>query len=185
MKKLDITSDTLAAIGSFIDDFPTHSEVLGGDLNHDMSVKSDSSILLNNFFKNNNLQLCGKEYSSNVNILNFTYQHASLPHSSYIDYFAVSETILKDIVDFDIIGSGVNLSDHNPISQSYFLSSDRQFGFKRGVGCSDAINTVRKVVDYFANNLGISFSRCRNTSVQKPTCPQKESTLRWGSCELV
>jgi len=36
--------------------------------------------------------------------------------------------------------------------QSYFLSSDRQFGFKRGVGCSDAIYTIRKVVDYFSKN---------------------------------
>jgi len=77
---------------------------------------------------------------------------ASLPHSSYIDYFAVSETILKDIVDFDIIDSGVNLSDYNPIS----LTID----------------------------LGISFSRCGNTSVRKPTCPQKASTLRLDHANL-
>jgi len=117
-----------------------------------MSVKSDSSILINKNFQDNNLQLCGKDYSSNVNILNFTYHHASLPHSSYIDYFAVSESILNDIVDFDIIDSGVNLSDHNLIN----LTID----------------------------LGISFSRCRDTSVRKPPCPQKVSTLRWDHANL-
>jgi len=31
-------------------------------------------------------------------------------------------------------------------------SSERQFGFKKGVGCSNAIYTVRKVVDYFTSN---------------------------------
>jgi len=36
--------------------------------------------------------------------------------------------------------------------EGYLTSSDRQFGFKRGVGCSDALYTLRKVVDIFTNN---------------------------------
>ena len=32
------------------------------------------------------------------------------------------------------------------------VSSDRQFGFKKGVGCQHAIFSIRKVVDYFAMN---------------------------------
>jgi len=36
--------------------------------------------------------------------------------------------------------------------EGYLTSSDRQFGFKRGEGCSDALNTLKKVVDIFTNN---------------------------------
>jgi len=34
--------------------------------------------------------------------------------------------------------------------QSYFLYSNKEFRLKRGVGCNDAIYTMRKVVDFFA-----------------------------------
>ena len=36
--------------------------------------------------------------------------------------------------------------------QRYFITSDRQFGFKKGVGCADAIYAVRSVVDHFTKN---------------------------------
>jgi len=36
--------------------------------------------------------------------------------------------------------------------EGYSTSSDSQFGFKKGVGCSDALYTLRKVVDIFTNN---------------------------------
>jgi len=35
---------------------------------------------------------------------------------------------------------------------SYFVSSDNQFGFKKSVGCSHAIFTVRSVVDHYVSN---------------------------------
>ena len=35
---------------------------------------------------------------------------------------------------------------------SYFNSSERQFGFKKGVGCRDAIFTVKSVVDHYTRN---------------------------------
>src|SRR5688572_19252783 len=31
----------------------------------------------------------------------------------------------------------------------YLVTSDRQFGFKRKVGCSNAIYSLRKTIDYF------------------------------------
>ena len=37
-----------------------------------------------------------------------------------------------------------NFSEH-------FVSSDNQFGFKRNLGCSHAIVSVRSIVDYFVN----------------------------------
>ena len=37
--------------------------------------------------------------------------------------------------------------------KEYLISSDRQFGFKSGVGCIDAIYSVRKTIDYFTENL--------------------------------
>jgi len=35
----------------------------------------------------------------------------------------------------------------------YFVSSDNQFGFKKAVGCSHAIYTVRSVVDHYISNV--------------------------------
>ncbi len=35
---------------------------------------------------------------------------------------------------------------------NYFVSSDNQFGFKKSVGCSHAIYTVRSVVDHYVSN---------------------------------
>ena len=33
--------------------------------------------------------------------------------------------------------------------KDYFASADNQFGFKKGVGCSFAIRTVRNIVDSY------------------------------------
>ena len=35
--------------------------------------------------------------------------------------------------------------------KKYFVTSDRQFGFKRKVGCSNAIYSLRKTVEYFTS----------------------------------
>ena len=35
--------------------------------------------------------------------------------------------------------------------QSFLVSSDNQFGVKKGVGCSFAIRTVRSIVDYYVS----------------------------------
>jgi len=37
--------------------------------------------------------------------------------------------------------------------QSHIVTSDNQFGFKKGVGCSHAIYTVRNSVDYWVSKL--------------------------------
>ena len=34
----------------------------------------------------------------------------------------------------------------------YFISSDKQFGFKKKIGCSHTIYSLRTVVDYFSEN---------------------------------
>lgn len=107
--------NTLSEIDSIIEGFPNHSVILGADLNVDLSKKSRSKDIILRFFDDNDLQLCGNEFSSNINILKYTYHHRSLPFSSYIDYFAISKNIIKDIIDFDIIDSGIDLSDHVPI----------------------------------------------------------------------
>ena len=38
------------------------------------------------------------------------------------------------------------------INESFFKTSDNQFGFKKGVGCTYAISSVRKVVDNYVAN---------------------------------
>ena len=37
-------------------------------------------------------------------------------------------------------------------TQDFFQSSDRQFGFKKGLGCNHAVFSLRKVVDNFTKN---------------------------------
>ena len=37
---------------------------------------------------------------------------------------------------------------------NYFNVNDNQFGFKRGVGCSHAINSVKRVIDYYVSGNG-------------------------------
>ena len=37
---------------------------------------------------------------------------------------------------------------------NYFGVSENQFGFKRGVGCSHAINSVKRVVDFYVSGKG-------------------------------
>ena len=36
--------------------------------------------------------------------------------------------------------------------QTYFGTSERQFGFKKGLGCRDAIYTVKSVITHFTKN---------------------------------
>ena len=38
------------------------------------------------------------------------------------------------------------------IGESYMFSSNHQFGYKKGYGCSHAIYTVRKTIEYFTTN---------------------------------
>jgi hypothetical protein len=43
--------------------------------------------------------------------------------------------------------------------KAYLYSSDRQFGFKKNIGCNHAIFTVRKTIDYFVDN-GSTVNMC-------------------------
>ena len=40
------------------------------------------------------------------------------------------------------------------IFADYFDVADNQFGFKAGIGCSHAISSVRKVIDYYVKGKG-------------------------------
>ena len=46
----------------------------------------------------------------------YTYMHQSLGHKSKIDYFLISRNIVNELIDYHIIESAVNFSDHLPIS---------------------------------------------------------------------
>src|SRR5207245_175590 len=61
------------------------------------------------------LKVCDSKLSKNSNIINYTYLHETLRHSSYIDYFMISNKLIVKVNDFDIIDCAVNLSDHCPI----------------------------------------------------------------------
>jgi len=46
--------------------------------------------------------------------------------------------------------------------QLYIVTSENQFGFKQGVGCSHAIYTVRDIVDYW-----VSRGSCANLKAKQ------------------
>jgi len=41
---------------------------------------------------------------------------------------------------------------------SYFVTSENQFGFKKNLGCRDAIYAVRKVIEHFVPTVQLSMS---------------------------
>lgn len=112
---VDIIIDTLAEIESIIAMFPRHKLICGGDLNVNLAVESRAAKIVNDFMINYDLELCTSVLSSNTNIINYTYHQDTLHQYSYIDYFMVSKSLIRFTVDFDIIDSAINLSDHNPI----------------------------------------------------------------------
>ena len=51
-------------------------------------------------------------------------------------------SVISKVFEYAILGKYCHL----------FLTDSLQFGFQNGVGCSDALFTVKSVVDYFTKN---------------------------------
>ena len=54
--------------------------------------------------------------------MNYTYRHETLNQTSYIDYFMLSESVHSKVLDFDIVDSAINMSDHCQIMIKVNLS---------------------------------------------------------------
>ena len=111
----DAIIDVIAKIEEVIHQFPDHLIICGGDFNANLRQSSLSSDLMNKFICDNNMEICDKLNSKNANIFNYTYFHESLKHFSYIDFFTFSKPLMGQVLDFNIVDSALNMSDHNAI----------------------------------------------------------------------
>jgi len=80
-----------------------------------LSFDAEASLIINKFMRKYNLEAIKSNVSSNVNIVDFTYRHKTLGFQSYIDYFILDKKLICNVLDFNIIDCGSNLSDHNPV----------------------------------------------------------------------
>ena len=96
---------------SWIDNYPDHMLILGGDLNVDIDNVCPISTLVNKFVFDCNLHRCDTLF--NVGSTLSTYYNEALGTESNIDYFLVSD--VSSVLSFSVLDPEANLSDHRPI----------------------------------------------------------------------
>ena len=111
-RSVDIIQALLDEIDTELINFPDHIIILGGDLNVSLKSSATASLLMKEFMSKHILCNVNDSFPDNID---FTYFHESLQHYSYIDYLIISSNVLKSVLDFKILESPINLSDHNPI----------------------------------------------------------------------
>ena len=94
--------------------------ILGGDLN--CNIRIDSLITLS-FASLHNLTVADSKLLATGTII-YTYHHATLDHASYIDFLLVSNSLLTNISDYNLLEHALNLSDHTQICLSLNLPGD-------------------------------------------------------------
>jgi len=114
-----IVQSVLSDISDVISTYPGYTLVFGGDLNNDMTISSKVSKILKQFMTDFKLILCNDVIKPNCD---YTYIHESQQHLSYVDYFLISDDIVGDVIEFQILDDMVNMSDHLPIFMSLRLS---------------------------------------------------------------
>ena len=100
---------------SWIDNYPDHMLILGGDLNVDIDKICPVSTLVNKFIIDCNLHGCDTMF--NVGSTLSTYYNEALGTESNIDYFLVNDSVLS----FSVLDLETNLSDHRPITISCLM----------------------------------------------------------------
>ena len=114
---LDLLDEILHQIESFIVDFPHHNIICGGDLNVCLNANSREATRIRDFITKFNLAICDNSLSVNKDGgLNFTFSNETLGRFSYIDYILISKSQISNAIDFKIIDSAINMSDHNPVA---------------------------------------------------------------------
>lgn len=89
--------------------------IVGGDFNLDFDSHSRSAVIVSDLLRKWSLLPCHKIIKGN---LAYSYCHETLQHYSLIDYFWISDKNVPDLINYKIIESPINLSDHLPISIS-------------------------------------------------------------------
>lgn len=102
-----------AEIESVVALFPDAVLIWGGDFNVTLGIVTRYSNLFEQFIAMYGLVPCNTLLHCDTN---YTYCHDSLLHHSYIDYFLISQSLSENLLTFNILDLGDNLSDHLPIN---------------------------------------------------------------------
>ena len=93
---------------------PSANHILAGDFNFECKDNNIGYNLFKHLISDYSLICCDDMSPSNN--LKYTYCHESLQHFSYIDHFFISNNLKSCINSYCIVDSGLNCSDHLPIS---------------------------------------------------------------------
>ena len=113
--------DLVANLERIVNICPNSSIVIAGDFNFSCKELNAGYNIFKHLVDNYDLIFC--ESLNYIGKINYTYSHTSQANFSWIDHFFISNKLSNDKTTFEIIDSGANLSDHNPISINIVLNN--------------------------------------------------------------
>ena len=108
------SSSIISYIENILTNYADALHLIAGDFNFPCNDGNVGYDLFKDILTDYNLLCCDDKIKNN-DIL-YTYIHESLDQRSWLDHFFVSKDLYDNVLDCSIIDSGVNLSDHLPIS---------------------------------------------------------------------
>jgi len=105
-----ISEELLTDINVQLEAFSDCTYLFGGDFNTDLDSTDPVCQLLNSFMDNLNMRRCDTLFNCNKA---FTYVNDALGNYSCLDYILTTD--LKNMLNYYVIDSGSNLSDHVPV----------------------------------------------------------------------
>ena len=89
--------------------------MFGGDLNTDLRCNSVATNAILGLARQLDLVVCS-DVTKPINNIDYTFHNHSLGHRSWLDWMLVSSSLKSAAIEFNIIETALNLSDHLPIS---------------------------------------------------------------------
>lgn len=174
-----VTLEMLANINEILSDkSPDDVIVIGGDFNINMTKQCDISDLFLQFVNSNNLAMCNRSESCQIN---YTFANQAMTQFSCIDYFAISKSITDNFNIAETLDLEPNHSDHLPIRITldnairYLMASDESSApglNSKQSDCKDNVKQLRwdhaDLFSYYSN-------------IYKKLCPVAEELDRLHS----
>jgi exonuclease III len=113
--RVDICADTLSNISNYYEEIVPAFAMVCGDFNCDFNRHDKVSLLISDLCASLSLHRTDHLLDPNDR---FTFCSTDYSRTSLIDHFLVSSTLNQHIKDVQIADSGVNFSDHRPITCS-------------------------------------------------------------------
>ena len=107
------TMDALTMLENIIEQFPSHSIIIGGDMNTELKGNSPFDPLWTEFLAKYQLTSCDSFLPPTTT----TYRHHTLNQNKWNDHFLVSNSLLAGscLSSHQVLEDGDNLSDHLPL----------------------------------------------------------------------